>query len=445
MNSSILLEVFIIFLLVLANGLFAMSETAVVSARKPRLQQWADEGNQRARRALQLVEEPADFLSTVQIGITLIGIVAGVFGGATLADELAALLEAFGLAARHSTAVSVALVVFAITYLSLVIGELVPKSIALNHAESIAVAVAPIMYRLSRLAYPIVYVLTLSTNSITRLLRIGPSKEPPVTDEEIALMMQQGAQVGVFEPVEPEMVKRIFRLSDRKVNSLMTPRREIIWLDKSDPPDLLRQKITGRGFTQFPMADGDLDHILGLVKAKDLLKQILFGEEIDLDDVVHPPLFVPESMEALELLNRFKQEHVHMALVLDEYGGLEGLVTSTDLLEAIVGDIDLPVEPGVIQREDGTWLVDGLLPVVELMDLLDLDDLPNVGKGYYQTVGGLMMANLERVPVEGDYFDWGGFRFEVLDMDGLRVDKVLAAAKPGLTSDEGIDSREGEK
>lgn len=425
MSNSIFLEILVILLLVLLNGLFAMSEIAVVSARKPRLQQWADKGDNKARLALQLAEEPDNFLSTVQIGITLIGIVAGVFGGATLAADLALLLETVGLPARYSGPIAAFVVVAAITYLSLVIGELVPKSLGLQHAERIATAVAPVMQRLSRIVYPVVWLLSLSTRFITRLLGVKASQEPSITDEEIAIMLQQGAQVGVFEPEEPEMVRRIFQLSDRTVSSLMTPRHEIIWLDRAGPLDDTRRRMRDKAFSRYPVADDDLDHVVGYMDVKDLVTQNLADAPFDPFATLYQPVYVPETMSALELLERFKEEHVHMALVFDEYGGLEGLVTSTDLLEAIVGNIDLPFAPLVVAREDNSWLVDGTLPFVELLDLLEVD--APARDGSYQTVGGFMLSLLKDVPEEGEYVDWHGYRFEVVDMDGFRVDKVLVS------------------
>lgn len=429
MDNSIFLEILIIILLIMVNGLFAMSEIAVVSARKPRLQQRAEKGDKKAQLALTLADDPEDFLSTVQIGITLIGIVAGVFGGATLAQDLSGLLEAAGLPLRYAGPAGAAIVVSIITYLSLVIGELVPKNLALQNAEGIATAVAPFMVRLSRIVYPFVRILSISTQFMTRLLGVKPSAEPAITDEEIAIMMQQGAQAGVFEPEEPEMIRRIFRLSDRQVSSLMTPRREIVWLERHDTLDTLRQKIANHRFSRYPVANADLDHVIGYVEVKELFNQTLSNAEFDLNSILRPPLYVPETMFAFELLERLKQEHVHMALVFDEYGGLEGLVTSNDLLEAIVGDIDSPTTPYVTQRHDNSLLVDGMMPIEELLELLELEDLTRISEGYYQTVGGFMMSALQEVPSEGQSFDWANFRFEVLDMDGLRVDKVLVSSK----------------
>ena len=426
MSRAIILEIFIILLLITVNGFFAMSETAIVSARKPRLKQWADKGNKKAQLALMLADDPRDLLSTVQIGITLVGILTGVFGGATLAEDLAVLLENSGVPIRYSEPIGLVVVVASITYFSLVIGELVPKNWALQNAERIATAVATFMYRLSRLVYPFVWLLTMSTQIITRLLGMEQSEEMPVTDEEIVIMMHEGAQVGAFEPEEPEMVKRIFRLSDRKVSLLMTPRPEIVWLDIADTPDMVRKKITDTGYSRFPVAQNDLDHMLGYIEIKDLLTQKSFNSKFDLSTIVAPIMYVPESMSALELLERFKQEHKHMSLVFDEYGSLQGLVTSADLLESIVGEIDPPRVPPIIQRNDNSWLVEGMSPFIDLLETLGLDSLPRI-KGRYQTVGGFMMAALEKVPTEGEYFDWHCFRFEVVDMDDSRVDKVLVS------------------
>jgi putative hemolysin len=428
MSNSIILEIFIILLLIMVNGIFALSEIAIVSARKPRLHQRAGKGDKRAQLALMLANDPEDFLSTVQIGITLIGILAGVFGGATLAEDLATLLEAFGIPIRYSETIGVVVVVAIITYLSLVIGELVPKNIALQNAERVAMAVAPFMYRLSRIAYPFVWLLSISTQFMTRLLGARSAKEPPVTDEEIEIMMQQGAQAGVFEPEEPEMVRRIFRLSDRDVRSLMTPRREIVWLDRADQLDKVRQKISDKGYSRFPVADGDLDRAIGYVQVKDLIHQSLFNAEFDPFSVLYPLLYVPETMSALDLLERFKKEHVHIAMVFNEYGGLEGLVTSTDLLEALVGNIELPLVPLILQLEDDSWLVDGTLTFAELQNLPKLEDLARGRRDLYQTVGGFMLSMLKGLASVGEHIDWEGFRLEVVGMDGFRVDKVLVSA-----------------
>jgi putative hemolysin len=426
--GSITIQIVIILVLIVANGLFAMAEIAIVSARKARLQQRAEEGDPGAKIALELANSPSRFLSTIQIGITLVGILAGAFGGAVIADRLSPELNGISWIAPHGGAVSLFIVVVGITYLSLIIGELVPKQIALNHAERISAAVAPFMRALSWLGAPLVHLLSVSTQLVLRAFGIKPSAETSVTEEEVKLMIELGTQEGVFEPTEQEMVERVFRLGDRTVNALMTPRPEVVWLDPSEPPEEIQKKITADSHTHYPVAEGQIDRIIGLVNSKDLLYQNLSCRPIDLRSVLRPALFIPESMSALDVLERFKQKRTHVAFVIDEHGGFQGLVTTSDILEAIVGDIPMPdeaEETEIIRREDGSWLVDGKVIADELKELLQVNELPFEDEHLYQTVGGLVMASLGRIPVSGDHFDWSGFRFEVMDMDGHRVDKVL--------------------
>jgi putative hemolysin len=434
--DSILTQVLIIIGLIIANGFLAMAEIAIVSARKVRLQQRAEEGDAKAKIALELANSPSRFLSTIQIGITLVGILAGAFGGVTIAEQLAPKLNRIAWIAPHGGAVSLSIVVLGITYLSLIIGELVPKQIALHHAERISAAVAPSMRTLSWLAAPLVKLLSLSTQLVLRAFGVRPSEEATVTEEEIKLMIEQGTQEGVFEPSEQEIVERVFRLGDRTANSLMTPRPDVVWLDPNEPPEEIQQKITADSHTHYPVAEGQIDHIIGLVNSKDLLSQNLSCQPIDLRSVLRPALFIPESMSALDMLERFKQKRTHVAFVIDEHGGFQGLVTTSDILEAIVGDIPMPdevEEADIIQREDGSWLVDGKVPADELKQLLQADELPFENQNLYQTLGGLVMAFLGRIPKSGDHFEWGGFRFEVMDMDGHRVDKVLIQVLPPAT------------
>jgi len=431
--DSIATQILIVICLIIANGLFAMAEIAIVTARKARLQQQADDGDSRARIALELANSPSRFLSTVQIGITLIGILAGAFGGATIADKLTPRLNLIPWIAPHGAAVGLVIVVLGITYLSLIIGELVPKQIALNNAERISAAVAPVMRILSWLASPLVHLLSLSSQLVLRVSGVKPSKDSAVTEEEIKLMIQQGTQEGVFEPTEQEMVERVFRLGDRTVNALMTPRPDVVWLDPQDPPEDIQRKITTNSHTHYPVAEGQIDNIIGLVNTKDLLSQNLSCQPIDLRSVLRPAIFVPETMSALEVLESFKKLRSHAAFIIDEHGGFQGLVTTSDLLEAIVGDIPMPdevEEAEIIQREDGSWLVDGKVPADELKELLQVDQLPFEEENLYQTLGGLVMAYLGRVPSSGENFEWGGFQFEVVDMDGHRVDKVMIQRQP---------------
>jgi len=426
--ASIIFEVLFILLLVVANGVFALSEMAVVSARKVRLQQWANEGNTNARTALELANAPTRFLSTVQVGITLIGILAGALGGATIAKKLALLLSQIRWLAPYSQAIGLGIVVVSITYLSLIIGELVPKRVALNNPERIAATIATPMRALSALASPVVHLLSTSTEVALRLLGIKPSLEPQVTEEEIRVLIKQGTEAGTFEVAEQDMVQRVFRLGDRQVSGLMTPRLEIVWLDLEDLAENNRHKMTRSAHSRFPVCQGGLDNVIGVVQVKDLLARSLAGEVIDLTAALQTPLFVPESMPALNVLELFKQSGTHTALVVDEYGVVQGLVTLNDILEAIVGDIpsvDELAEPQVVQREDGSWLLDGLLPVEDFFELFNIQALADEQRGNYQTLGGFVTTHLGRIPAAADHFEWRKLRFEVMDMDGNRVDKVL--------------------
>ncbi len=429
--SSIATEIVIVVLLILANGIFALSEMAIVSSRKTRLQQRAEDGDAGAGNALELAKAPTRFLSTVQIGITLIGILSGAFGGATIAEEIAAWLSQASWLAPYSEAISVGIVVVVITYFSLVLGELVPKRIALNNAERIAGRVAGPMLGLARLAKPLVALMSISTEGVLRLLRIKPTDEPVITEEEIKLLIYEGAQVGIFEEVEQEIVERVFRLGDRRASSLMTYRMEIVLVDIEDDLETNLQKIIESGHSRFPVCKGSPDEILGILQVKDLFAQRQTGASVDLQAAIKPALFVPEGMGALELLERLQEKRSHLALIIDEFGGVTGMVTMNDVLEAIVGDVptleDREQDPRIVQREDGSYLLDGMLAVHELKDLLDLENLPEEEEVGYETLGGMLMNQVGGIPNVGDITEWDGWRFEVVDMDGYRVDKVLAS------------------
>jgi len=394
-----------------------------------RLQQRINAGHVKARRALDLAEEPGNFLATVQIGITLVGILAGAFGGATIAEQLADRLETIPLLSPANEALSLGLVVLVITYLSLVVGELVPKNLALNKAEAITMAIASPMSFLSRLFAPVVYLLNASTNFLLRVLRVTPSSELAVTEEEIKVMIDQGTEVGAFQKPERDMLARVFRFADLKVGDLMTPRPEIVWLDITDTPDIIRNKILTGEYSRFPVCESSLDNVKGLIRAVSLLDQLLRGQPLNLTDNLEAALFVPETASALNMLETFKQARHHTALVLDEQGGIQGLVTLTNLLEEMVGDVTISkgmIEPQAVQRQDGSWLLDGMLPVPRFKDLLNIKELPDEERTY-QTLGGFVMAQLGRIPAPGDTFEVQGQRFEVVDMDGHRVDMVLVA------------------
>jgi len=426
---NLLLHIAVIVALTLLNGLLAMSETALVSSRKARLGQRAETGDRGARTALELADEPTRFLSTVQIGISLIGVLAGAFGGATLAEPLADLLEGVPGLAPYSWAVAFVVVVAAITYLSLIIGELVPKRLALNDPEAVSSRVARPMRFLSVLASPGVWLLSASTEVVLRLLGARRSEDPPVTEQEFEVLLEEGERAGVFEEEERELVGRALRLDDRPVRELMTPRPRIVWLNTTDPPQEHRRLMVEHRHSYYPVASGDLDNLLGLAAVKDAWARMMNGESADLLEALRPPPLVSEGVPATATLEAFKSSGVPVALVIDERGNCEGLVTLTDILEALVGDVpDLhtPAEEApIVRRAEGSWLVDGLLATDELKARLGLRELPNEAQGDYQTVGGLVIDQLGRIPTAGDRFDWGGFSFEVLDMDGHRVDKVL--------------------
>ncbi|MCJ7660618.1 MAG: hemolysin family protein [Anaerolineales bacterium] len=426
MNTFI--EILILFLFILMNGFLAMSELAVVSARKARLRLRAAEGRPGYQAALELAENPGRFLSTVQIGITTVAILTGAFGGATLAKHLADLFTRLGLDPATSDIISVLLVVTLITYFSLIIGELAPKQIALLNPERVAAAVARPMKILSRITAPLVKFLSWSTSLVLGILRIEAAQEPSVSEEEIKLLVGQGAEIGILTPIEEVIVDQVFRLSDMTVESLTTPRTEVVWLDIADPPSESIQKIKASQYMYFPVAQNNLDNLLGFVKATDLLAQSLEEGTIDLHAALLEPLFVPENAPAYSLLERFRETGYEIAIVIGEYGGFQGLVTLRDLLEALVGDLPEAAgrrDPDIVRREDGTHLLDGLIPIEGFRDLFNLKQLPGEGENYYQSLGGFMVYMLDRIPTEGDNVFWEGYRLEVVDMDGKRVDKIL--------------------
>lgn len=429
----IYLEIVIILVFIFANGFLSMAEMALVSARKVRLRQRADDGDAGAAKALALAESPSRFLSTVQVGITLIGILTGAFGGAALARSLTPVVAQLPLIAPWASAISITIVVIVTTYLSLILGELAPKRIALNGAERIARSVAPLMTTLSRLAQPLVHLLTASTDLVLRIIGVRPSAELPVSDEEIRILIEQGTESGVFEPIEEEIVEQLFRLSDLTIDALLTPRTDVEWLDIHDTPDVIAAHLAESNHSRYPVADGDLDDVIGILLVKDLFAATLAGKPLDLRSVMQPPLFIPDSMPALEALERLRQTRTHIALIIDEYGGLEGIVTLADFVEAIIGavpDVGESTEPEVVPRADGTFLIDGMMPIDRFQQQFEIKELPRENEGYYQTVGGFVMAALGRVPAVGDLFEWRRIRLEVVDMDGRRVDKILVTLLP---------------
>lgn len=440
--SAIAIEIALVLLLIIANGIFSGSEIAIVSARKVRLEQMANRGNAQARVALRLANDPNDFLSTVQIGITLIGILSGAVGGATIAQRLKPVFEEMPALKPYSEGLSLGIVVTIITYLSLVIGELVPKRVGLNNPERIACTVARPMRWLSRLTAPLVHILGSSTDFLLDLLGVQASNEPEVTEEEIKVLIRQGAESGMFEESEQEMVERVFRLGDRPIKAFMTPRTEITWLDLESPIEETLREVMDSNHSRLPVGRGSLDDCIGVVRGGLLLSAQLDGQRIDLEAMAQPPLFVAENTRALKVLEQSKQSGMHMVLITDEYGGIEGLVTLTDLMEAIVGDLpsleDLE-EPMIIQREDGSWLLDGLLSIDAFKDLIERPSLPAEEMSDYHTLGGFVMHVVGHIPHTGQRFDWNGLQFEIMDMDGTRVDKVLMSRLPQLDEESQTD------
>jgi len=428
--SSVTIQITVIVLLILLNGFFAMSETALVSSRRTRLRHRAEEGERGARTALELAEEPNRFLSTVQIGISLIGVLAGAFGGATLAEPLADALRGVPALAHYAVPLALGTVVVAITYLSLILGELVPKRLALNNADGVSARVASSMRLLSVITSPAVWFLSASTEAVLKLLGVREPAESPVTEQELEILLEEGARAGVFEQDERDLARRALRLDDRPVRDLMTPRPRVVWLDAEAPPEEVRRKAARSRHSYFPVARRALDDLLGIASVKDAWARQETGQPPELLASLRRAPLVPEGAPATVALEAFKRSGLPLALVLDERGNIEGLVSLTDVLEALVGavpDVDAHAEePSIVLRENGSWLVDGLLAADELKERLGLEELPREEKAGYQTVGGMVMDALGRVPEVGDRLEWEGYSLEVVDMDGRRVDKVLA-------------------
>ena len=413
--------------LILLNGFFAMSELAMMSSRRARLEQMAEDGVRGARAALRLIDDPTRFLSTVQVGITLVGVLAGAYSGATFAEPLGdALTPAFG---RFADPASVAIVVIGITYLSLVVGELVPKRVALNDPERIAAKVARFMSGLSRAGAPVVWLLRVSTEAVIRALRVPERPQSTVTEEEVKSLIAEGTRTGVFHAAERDMIDGVLRLADRSVRSVMTPRVEIVWVDLDDPIEVIQREIAESGHSRFPAGRRGLEEFEGVVHTKDLLDQLARSGSFDLKSSIRQPLVVHEGTPVLRLLEMFRENPIHMAVVVDEYGVVEGIVTPTDILTAIAGDLPEDVtdmQDAAIQREDGSWLVDGMIGIDDAERLLGRKGMR--GDEDFETLAGFVLARLGQIPQIGDAFLWDGLRFEIVDMDGRRIDRVLVSA-----------------
>ncbi len=422
------MEIALLFALILINGLFAMSEIALVTARKARLQKLIDEGDKAAAAAVKLGEDPTRFLSTIQIGITSIGVLNGIVGEAALAGPLAHWLQDLGLAIEYAGPISTILVVVLITYFSIVLGELVPKRLGQSNPEAVARLVATPISALAIATKPFVRLLSGSTNALLRLLGVKASNSFNVTEEEIHAVLAEGTSAGVIESHEHTMVRNVFRLDDRQIGSLMVPRGDVVCLDLNMPLQENLSRIEASDHARFPVVRDSLNDIVGVVNARQLLSQLVRGGAPKLDEHLQQPLYVPETLTGMELLDNFRSSDVHMAFVIDEYGEVQGLLTLQDLVEAITGEFQPgdPADAWAVKREDGSWLLDGHIPVPELKDRLELDAVPEEERGRYHTLSGMMMLLTGRLPKVADSVEWEGWRFEIVDMDGKTIDKVLA-------------------
>lgn len=439
------MEIAILSALILLNGLFAMSELALVSARKVRLQKLIDEGDKAAAAAVKLGEDPTRFLSTIQIGITSIGVLNGIVGEAALAAPLAMWLTTMGVPAPYNAYAATGLVVVVITYFSIVVGELVPKRIGQSHPETLARLVARPIDWLAIATKPFVLLLSVSTRGLLRLLGVKESMGSAVTEEEIHAMLVEGTTAGVIESHEHTMVRNVFRLDDRQIGSLMVPRSDVVLLDLDESFETNMARVEESDHARFPVVRGDMNHLAGVVNARKWLSQALRGGSRNLSDQpLQQPLYVPETITGMELLDNFRQSDVHMAFVIDEYGEVQGIVTLQDLIEAITGEFS-PRDPETswaVQREDGSWLLDGHIPVPELKDRLTLDTVPDEERGRYHTLSGMMMLLTGRLPKVTDTVVWEGWRLEIVDMDGRTIDKVLASRLPpdAIVTESGLGS-----
>lgn len=428
------MDILLLLFLILLNGILAMSEIAVVSSRKARLQRLADDGSPGSESALALHNEPATFLSTVQVGITTVGILSGAIGETALADPLTAWLAGFPVIEPYARGVALTIVVVGLTYVSVVIGELVPKRLGLLAPEKIASLIAPPMNMLARVARPLVWLLSSSSSLMLRLLRARPREEPVVTNEEINVLMEQGAEAGVFHESEQAIVSNVLRLDEQRIGAIMTHRNDIYMLDLNESEDEIRNRIAESPYTRVVVCRDGEDHIVGMLRTQDLLKAALAGEPLKVEETLRPALYVPEGVSTTHLLENFRKARQQCALIVDEYGELQGLVTLTDVLISIVGELpssDIAEEQDIVVREDGSWLIDGSVAIERLKFVLEIDeDLPGEENNSFNTLGGFVMHVLGRIPAVTDRFEVADCRFEVIDMDKNRVDKVMVARLP---------------
>jgi len=411
----------------LMNGFFAMSELALVSARRTKLIQIAEETNSKgAKKAIELAKDPDAYLSVVQVGVTINTIVAGAFSGATMSEKLGAVLNDIIWISPYGDKVAFIIIVGVVGYLTLIIGELVPKKIALTYAEPIAIRVALIMGAIAKIIAPFIWVLKFSTNIILKIIRLDKKKDVIVTEDEVKTLIAEGTKKGIFKPAEKDMIEGVMRISDWNVRTIMTPRIDMVWLSKEDDLQESLQEILESGYSRFPVALGDMEEVIGIVYAKDLLNAFLKKDVLDFDKIMRTPLIVPDTTSVLRLLDMFKENSKHIAIIVDEYGSVEGMISLTDILEAITGnlpEVGQEKDEEAIQREDGSWLLDGMIPIDEVETIIGMKHMRDSGE--YHTLAGFVLDEMGHIPKAGEYFMWNNARFEVVDMDGRRIDKVL--------------------
>lgn len=436
MLNNISIEIVAIVVFILFNGVLAMSEIAIISSRKTKLQHLSKKGHSGAGVALKLAEEPNSFLSTLQIGITLVGILSGAFGGATIAEELAAFFITIPIIAPYAEAIGIGVVVLVIGYFTLIFGELVPKRLGMKNPERIAILLAKPIRLMSVIFHPIVLLLGLSTNIVLTLLRVKHSDESEITEDEIKILVEQGTHQGVFENAEKEIIEKAFKLDDMNIESLMTQSLKVVWLNINDSPERMDEKINKHHYSCFPVCDGQLDKVIGMVYLKSLYSMRCDLTAPKLKTVILQPLFIPEGTKALKVMLKFKETGVHTALIIDEYGATKGLVTLNDILEALVGDFqpEQSDKPNAMQRDDGSWLVDGDYSIGEFKQLFHIGTLPDEESNRYHTLAGFIIMHLGHIPKTTDHFIWNGFRFEIVDTDGKKIDKILVSAEKNLAS-----------
>jgi putative hemolysin len=425
------MDIFILSSLILLNGIFSMSEIALVSARKARLEHLAEKGDKKAKLALELSNRPELFLSAVQIGITLISIITGVYSGERFSKDLQPVIEKISFLAPYAETISTTLIIIVVTFLSIIFGELIPKRIGLLRSESISKAVAGPMKTFARITHPFVWLLNKTGNLFFRIFNIKRSSDDAVTEEEIKTLITEGTEAGTIDEAEQEIIERVFHLGDRNITSLMTHRSDIIWFNLDDNEDKIKEKILQEPHSSYPICDNSIDNIKGVVSIKDLYvspDSTLFKE------IMQPALFIPENNSPYQVLEKFKESKIHSAFIVDEYGSILGLLTLNDILEAIVGDIPQPdvADYEIVKREDGTYLVDAQIPFYDFLTRFEKTEWMNEGEHDFDTMAGFILHELERIPKPGDKLEWKGFRIEILDMDGHRIDKLLVTLSEEL-------------